>query len=130
MNRNLATLNWSTVLSGAVGVAAVFLVTAYLLGMQVPWVSTDRAAVVALAATGFLMCTLSLGRTTTTLGWRHPITVIGVGLGVLILALGGVVLAGWRLPFLPSDRAAFILLAVLGLSKWGLGFYSRTYLKS
>jgi hypothetical protein len=97
--------------------------------MRVPFVTSDRAAVLALAATGFLMCTLSMGRTTTGLGWGHPITLIGVGLGVLILALVVVVLAGWRLPFLPSDRAVFITLAVLGLLKWGLGIYSRTYLQ-
>lgn len=97
--------------------------------MRVPLVSTDQAAFVALAATGFAMCTPSLGRTTTGLGWTHPITLIGTVLGVLIGLLVVAVVVGWRVPFIATDRAAFIVVAVLGLVKWGLGLFARMYLK-
>ena len=129
MQTNLTTIPWATWLSGALGVAATFFALAYLVGMQVPLVSTDRAAFLALAATGFAMCTLSMGRTTTRLGWTHPLTLVGTTLGVFILLLVVAVLAGWRLPLVPTDRAAFVLIAVLGLAKWGLGLFVRLYLK-
>jgi hypothetical protein len=129
MSTNLTSVNWSTVLSGALGVVATFFGVGYLLGMRVPLVSTDRAALFALAATGFGMCILSMGRTTTTLGWTHPITLAGLVLGALIVLVVVAVAAGWRLPLISSDRAAFVAVALLGLAKWGLGLFSRLYLK-
>jgi hypothetical protein len=129
MHRNVPSTQWNSLLSATLGVVAVFFVTAYLLGMGVPLAVSDRAAFYALAATGFGMCVLSLGRTTTGLGWTHPFTIAGTVLGVLILLLVVAVAAGWPVPFITTDRAAFVTVAVLGLAKWALGLYSRAYLK-
>jgi hypothetical protein len=114
--------------AGALGLAATLLVTSYLLGMHVPLVTTDRAAVYALAALGFGMCALNMGRTATGLGWTHPITLIGLALGALIALVVVAVAAGWRLPLISSDRMAFAAIAGAGLLKWALGILSRMYL--
>jgi hypothetical protein len=129
MNRYGSSTQWNSVLSATLGVVAVFFATAYLLGMGVPLAVSDRAAFYALAATGFGMCMLSMGRTATGLGWTHPVTIAGIVLGALIVLLVVAVAAGWPVPFIPTDRAAFIVVAVLGLAKWALGLYSRAYLK-
>jgi hypothetical protein len=129
MSSNVMSINWTTVLSGALGIAATLFVVAYLAGWRAPFIVTDRAAFYALAAVGFSMCTLSMGRTTTGLGWTHPIPIAGVILGVLILLLVVTVMAGWHPPFIPSDRAAFLAVAAAGLVKWGLAIFSRVVLK-
>ncbi len=122
--------NWNTLAASTLGVVAAFMVIAYLLGMQVPFVATDRAAIYALAATGFGMCVLNMGRTTQRMGWMHPINLAGIYVGVLIVLVLVAVAAGMPLPLLTDDRAVFLFLAFAGLGKWALGLYSRMYLRA
>lgn len=128
MNANLTSPNWNAILSSVMGVAAVVVLAAYLLGWKVPLIGSDRTALLILAGVGFGMCMLAMDRTVTGLGWTHPITLIGSGLGVLLILLVIAMLAGWRLPFIPNDRAALLAVAFLGLVKWGLGIFSHTAL--
>jgi hypothetical protein len=130
MYPSAGTRNWNSLAAGALGVAAAFFATAYLLGMQVPFVSTDRAAIYVLAATGFGMCILNMGRTTRRLGWTHPVTVAGLCAGALIVLLVAAVAAGWRVPLLTEDRNVFVGVAMIGLMKWALGVFSRLYLQA
>jgi hypothetical protein len=129
VNSQNISLNWTILLSGALGVAAALAVGAQLAGVKVPLLATDRSTFYALAVLGFGMCTLSMGQTTTHLGWTHPITIAGVILGALIGLLVVAMLAGWRPPILASDRAALLILAAAVLVKWGLGIFSRVALK-
>ncbi len=128
MNTQLATTNWNGLASGALGLVAILFMAAYLMNWKLPMISNDRAALYTLAVLGFAMCTISMGRTATALGWTHPITIAGIVLGVLILGLVIATAAGWRLPLIGTDRAALIALAVMGLAKWGLGIISRMFL--
>ena len=129
MNRKAMSLNWNSLLSGTLGIAAALFAVAYLGGMKLPWIVSDRAALYALPAAGFGMCMLSMGRTATGLGWTHPITIAGVILGALIITVVVAAAAGWRLPLITSDRAALLFVAAGGLLKWGLGIFSRVVLK-
>ena len=105
------------------------LLAAYFLGLKLPVITSDRAAFLAAAGLGFLMCMLGMGKVVTGLGWTHPISIVGSAIGALILVLVLIVLAGWRLPFLAGDRAGLIAVVALGLVKWGLGAFSHLVLK-
>jgi len=130
MKSNTTTLKWNSTLSNVLGVAAALFAVVYLAGVKLPLITTDRAAFYSLAVIGFGMCTLTMGRTATGLGWSHPITLAGIVLGVLIMFLVLDVAAGWSLPFIADERAAFLAVAVAGLAKWGLGLFSRLELKA
>jgi len=125
---NLSATNWNGLASGALGIVAALFMAAYLLNWKLPMISTDRAALYTLAVLGFAMCCISMGRTATGLGWTHPITLAGMVLGIAIMALVIATAAGWQLPFISTDRAALITVAVMGLAKWGLGIFSRIFL--
>lgn len=129
MNTQIASSpNWNAILSSGLGIVAVLFVVAYLAGATVPLITSDRVAFLALAAIGFAMCVLGMNSIVTQLGWTHPVNIIGVIVGVLITLLVIGVLAGWRLPLIADDRAAFIAIAVMGFAKWALGFAARTLL--
>jgi uncharacterized membrane protein YccC len=129
MNSPAISFNWTALLSSVLGLAAALAVGAHLAGWKVPFIATDRTAFYALAVLGFGMCTLSMGQTTTHLGWTHPITIAGVVLGVLIVLLVVVVLAGRQPLWIANDRVALLILTVAVIVKWGLGVYSRMVLK-
>ena len=129
MKTNVASLNWNALGSSTLGIVALLLVLAVLTGRRVPLVSGDRATFIALAVIGFGMCSIGMGKIATGLGWTHPITIIGIALGALVLLLVIAMLAGWRVPFIADYRAAFIIVAVIGLVKWALAWASRLFLK-
>jgi len=105
---------------------AVLRVFAHLTGKQVPFISGDRAAFIALAVMGFLvrLCT-SVRLPNTKSYWPHPIAILVGVLGALALLLIIAVLAGIKLPLIAGDREAFIALAVIIFSKSGLAAVHR-----
>jgi hypothetical protein len=113
-------LNPANLIANALGVGAVLYTLAVLAGTRLPLITSGRAAFFGLAAIGFAMCTAGMAKVTSGLGWTHPISLVGMVLGVGALALVGVVTFGIRLPFIASDRAALILLAALIVVKWVL----------
>jgi hypothetical protein len=125
-----ATHHGHLLVSGALGVAAACFAVAYLLDMQVPFIANDRAAIYVLAATGFAMCGLNMGRTFQRLGWQHPVSLIGMFIGGVIILLVVARAADWPLPLLADDRAVFGFVAIAGLVKWALGSLSRMYLQA
>jgi hypothetical protein len=106
------------------GVAGAALVIAVLTGGQVPLASTDRGAFFALLALGWITCTVGAGPTIRHLGWRHPITLAGIALGLVAVGLVAVMLTG--LASTPAaERPAFIGLALVLAAKWTLGLAAR-----
>jgi hypothetical protein len=128
MKTNIALSNWNALVSGALGIVAVLFVAAVLTGVKVPLILDDRAAFIALAALGFAMCSVGMGKIATGLGWTHPVTIIGIVLGALLILLVIAMLAGWQVPFIADYRAAFITVAVIGLVKWALAWASRLFI--
>ena len=63
------------------------------------------------------------------MGWTHPVTIVGVSLGALLMLLVIAILAGWQVPFIADYRAAFITVAVIGLVKWALAWAGRLFVK-
>lgn len=127
MKANAAILNWNALLSSALGIVAVLFIAAVLMGWKVPMISDDRAAFIALAVIGFVMCSIGMGKIATGLGWTHPITLVGVVLGALVILLVVAMLAGWQVPFIADYRAAFIAVAGIGLVKWALAWASGLF---
>ena len=129
MKTNIASLNWNALGSSTLGIVALLLVFAVLTGRKVPLISGDRTAFIALAVIGFGMCSIGMGKIATGLGWTHPITIVGIAAGALVILLVIAMLAGWRVPFIADYRAAFITVAAVGLVKWALAWVSRLFLK-
>ncbi len=142
-----ATANWfdiTAIMSMLLGMLVVYIVTAVPANTRVPFVGSDRAAFFSVFVLGFIMCAIAgIGRTQVTLGWLHPITIIGTVLGILALVLAIAVFTG-RTAFLSAaatifgastasvvsdDRVALIALTAIIFSKWGLGL-GKYFLRS
>ena len=108
------------------GLLAALLVVSVLTGRSLPLIRTDRAALIALALIGLVMCSSGgIGRAIGLYGWAHPITIIGIVLGVLVLVIALTSLMNVRLPMLPTDRAAFIAIAGIAVVKIGVMWVGR-----
>jgi len=126
MSAQTNSLTTNDVLIAALGLLAAALVFFVLTGRALPLIADDRAALIALGIVGFAMCTLGgSGRVPAALGWGHPISIAGALLGVAALLLVALPLINVRLPWLVTDRSAFIALAVIMLVKIGLAGLSR-----
>lgn len=129
MNSNLSattTSASSTVVTGALGIIALLLIVGTLFNIKLPLITSDRTALIALVLVGIAMCTSGgIGRSLELYGWEHPITLIGIVAGVLILAITLLTLAGVQLPLITTDRAAFIAVAVIAAIKVLVMFAGR-----
>jgi hypothetical protein len=123
--------------ANVLGVLAVMLVVAVLANISLPLIANDRVAFYALAAIGLTMCGVGgIGRAQATLGWLHPLTLVGISLGIVATllivavlagrtdALGpiGVAFYGDSAGLVSGERVALIALAIVMAAKWVLGF--------
>ena len=118
MNTQNLLPNWPTLwtLIGTLMAAGITLAT--VSGIKLLFITTDRAAVFALAIIGFVMCmTGGSGRVIGSYGITHPITITGAVLGILALLVTVSVLFSFRLPLIVDDRAAVYALAAIILVK-------------
>ncbi len=126
MNMGPILINRMYIVAGALGVLAVLLVFAHLTGKQVPLISRDRAAFIALVLIAFLIRLTTIARLPRTRSyWTHPIPIVVSVLGALALLVIITVLADIKLPLIASHREAIIVLAVIVFSKWGLATVHR-----
>jgi hypothetical protein len=108
-------------ISLALGLLAAGLVFMILTGRDVPIVGNGAGALLALGLIGIAMCTMSgIGSVQGTLGWTHPLTIIGSILGVAALLVVVLPLLGVHPSFIPDIRSAVLALAVIMLVKVGL----------
>ena len=126
-----------TAFATVIGVGIALLVWPALTNRPFPLIgSHDRAALWAVFGLGVTMCAIAgISQTSTSLGWLHPITLIGIALGVLAVVPLLLVLFGWTAPLtsaghlfsggfatLSVERIAIVALGLLILVKWVLGF--------
>jgi hypothetical protein len=101
-----------------VGALALGFVVAHLAGARLPLVNSDRDAFFALLILGWLGCMAGAGSTIQALGWRHPICLAGMSIGLAGLAFIGLALL--RVAGIHTDRGTIAALgAVFGI-KWAL----------
>jgi len=107
---------WTAPIAHALGGLTFLLALVTLAGVRLPILVNDRTAFYALAAAGFLACSLGMAKIAMEQGWTNPITWTGIILGVLALLLVTAVYFGFSVPFLTSDRDALIALtAIVGV---------------
>lgn len=121
----------------AIGVAIAVLVWAAISNSTFPVIgSQDRAALWVVFGLGVTMCAVAgIGPFSTKLGWLHPMTLIGIALGVvavvplLLVVFGRTALLtsmgqlfGGGFATLSAERIAIAVLGLLILVKWVLGF--------
>jgi hypothetical protein len=121
MTTNTVTSSANGVITLVLGVLAAGVVFMILTGRDVPIVGSGAGALLTLGIIGIVMCTLSgIGSVQGTLGWTHPLTIIGSILGVAALLVVVLPLLGVRLPLIADTRSAVLALAVIMLIKVGL----------
>jgi hypothetical protein len=135
-----ATFNFApigTAAATAIGVAIAILVWAAASNSVFPVIgSHDRAALWVVFGLGVTVCAVAgISQTSTSLGWLHPITLVGIALGALAIVPLLLVLFGWTAPLtsagqhfgggfatLSVERIAIAGLGLLILVKWVMGF--------
>ena len=121
MTTNTVTSSSNGIITLVLGVLAAGLVLMVLTGRDVPIVGNGAGALLALGLIGLAMCTLGgIGTVQGSLGWTHPLTIIGSILGVAALLVVALPLLGVHLPMMPDTRSAVLALAVIMLVKIGL----------
>ena len=91
MTTNASTTPVIGIITLALGLLAAVLVFMILTGRDVPIVGNGAEAPLALGLIGLAMGTLGgIGTVQGTLGWTHPLTIVGLIPGVLALPLFGV----------------------------------------
>jgi uncharacterized membrane protein required for colicin V production len=121
MTTNTMTSSANGVITLVLGVLATGVVFMILTGRDVPIVGSGAGALLTLGIIGIVMCTLGgIGSVQGTLGWTHPLTIIGSILGVAALLVVVLPLLSVQLPLIPDIRSAVLALAVIMLVKVGL----------
>lgn len=93
------------------GLLSAGVVAGTLTGTRLPFINSDRSALIALVILGMSMC--ALGMQTVTYGWTNPFNLAGTILGAAALALAAAVLLGARVPYIGSERSAIVGLAAV-----------------
>ena len=118
----------AAVIAPTIGLAVVAagLVAARLVGLDLPLVSSDRAAVVALLVVGLALCgTGPLGRLIEAKAWLSPFFLVGIAVGSLALVAAAVYLLGGAPLGIADDRAALVALAAVVATKLAVGMMAR-----
>lgn len=102
------------------GIASAVLVAAVLTNVALQFGIGDRMAFIALVILGLAMCSSGKLGAGAVYGWANPLHLAGYVLGTLGLVFAALVLLGVSIPFIATDRAAIIALAVLMLVKTGV----------
>src|SRR5262245_2472588 len=125
----------SSAVSTGLGVVSAYLVYTVLANRALPFMGSDRAAFFALVVLGTTMCAIGgIGKTAVPLGWTHPLTLSGIVMGALALALIGAVLTGRTAflaplgaamgltsPAVTTEQLAILALGLLIAAKWLVG---------
>ena len=123
-----------TFLAGTLLVAlAVAIALMAAAGRELPWVGVGRGALIAVAIVGMAGCAIGGIGQAPSIGWTHPVTIIGILLGIVALAVIGAGLFGWSTVLQPVSglvpgstpagldetlRVALIALAGVIVIKW------------
>lgn len=141
------TSSWLTFNGSAANVLGIVLVVLVIGTLSnatdsLPLIGSDRGALIALLVVGMAMCAVGgIGPAQATLGWTHPMTLLGSAFGTLILFVGGAALMGQgsflapRAAGLPRptdagettspERGAFVVITILIIAKLLIAFGLR-----
>ena len=105
-----------------IGFLALILVFALFTGTNIPLISGDRAAFIALVILNYVMCAVGPLPRTKHSEWRSSFNILLYIIGIFVLFFIGVVIAinMGSLPFLLSYRTTVIILTIVLIFKWAL----------
>ena len=103
----------------AVLFAGVFF--AFMTGRRLPLISSERGTMIALLVLGFAMCMIGgSGRVGAMGTWTHPLSILGVLLGVTIIVIGLGSVFGIKLPFIQNGTQAVMIVTALVIVKFAI----------
>lgn len=101
--------------------ALLFLFTAVTViaisGKRVPLLANLKVDLILLVVIGMAICMSGIGRVAAMNLWTHPLSILGVLLGVLILVVAASAFFGWKLPLIQSDTQSLIAIVLLVILK-------------
>ncbi len=86
-------------------------------GRRVPLLSNLKLDLVLLVVIGMAICMSGIGRVAGMNQWTHPLSILGILLGVLILVVTVSAFFGWKLPLIQNDTQSLITIALLVVLK-------------
>jgi len=92
---------------------------------SLPFISTPKAALIAILIVGMTMCALGgISQVGASGKWASPLAIAGylLGAGLLVVLIGGI--AGWNLPYINSQKDAVSIASLLILAKFMIGTVS------
>jgi hypothetical protein len=99
------------------GVLAALLVFAVLTGQKIPLIGSEKISLIVLVVLGMAMCTNGIGRVAATGAWMHPLALLDILLGVVILLAAAAGVFGWQVPLISGTRQAIIAVSILSVAK-------------
>jgi hypothetical protein len=132
MKINFDFLTVNGIIVGFLGVAAILVITAVLTGRNedLPLISSNKSAFLALAVIGFAMCIFGSLSNIQPDEWLEPMNIIASMLGVLAILLVLAVMSGTKIPLMESNNSAFTVLTVIIIAKVILATFHHVVLKS
>ena len=113
----------------ALGILAALLILMVLTGRKVPFLASDRAALLVLVVIGMLICSQAgIGRVAASGAWWHPFSIIGYLLGAAIVVIGIAALFGRNIPPLTNYYQSFAAVTVIAIVKLVLTTIHRLFL--
>jgi hypothetical protein len=107
-------------LSIVFGLILAVLILANQLDWRLPLAANDRLTLVVVGISGMALCSQGIGRIAANNHWLHPIGLLGMLIGLVILIVWGGRLLNLNLPVITSDSTAILAMGILMASKWGL----------
>jgi hypothetical protein len=120
---SVAGSNITTIVLALLGAFILFEVLA---DRKLPFITSERAALIILLVIGMAMCGISgINRVSAAGAWTHPLAIIAYILGALILVVAVAGIFGFRLPTIPNAHAAIVAVAILTAAKLVVGIVHR-----
>lgn len=102
------------------GPISLGLVAASYANLTLPLVGYPRVAMVVMVVLGMAMCTNGIGKVAAANAWSHPVSLLGMLAGGLILVSAVATWPGKPLPLIAASQRALLAVLVLELVKFGL----------
>lgn len=129
MKTNTASTSGINTFVVVLGILAALLAFAVLTGKKVPFLASERAALLALVVIGMFICSrVGIGQVAARGIWWHPLSIAGYLLGAAIIAIGIVALFGRTIPPLTSYYQSFAAVTVIAVIKLVMTTIHRMFL--
>ena len=129
MKTNTISAGGVNVVAIVLGILAATLAFMVLTGRKVPFLSTDRASLIAMVVIGMVICSnAGIGRMAASKAWFHPFSIIAYLLGAAIIVIGIAALLGKNIPPLANYYQSFAAVTGIAVLKLILTTIHRLFL--